>query len=149
MIPKFRVWVKSESRMIDSENIASLDFLKKQIAESKISANKDGSLGVVEYMYHNFDDIELMQSTRIKDNYCVEIYEGDVIEWIYSVDEYENQWGKYEVKEFNGAFRLAHSYEEVLYEFTEWVDEYYVVGNVYENPELLEDTNETRKRYGI
>lgn len=141
MIQKFRVWVKSESRMIDSEKIASLDFLEKQIAESKISANKDGSLGVVEYTYRNFDDVELMQSTGVKDINGIEIYEGDIVKTptdnVLSLIKFDNLIGVYVCLNNSYLFTGVESLEE-LEELKNNMSTIEVVGNIYENPELLE-----------
>lgn len=138
MIPKFRVWVKSESRMIDSEKIASLDFLKKQIVESKIFANKDGSLGVVEYTYHNFDDVELMQATGLKDENGIEIYEWDVVV-VHSEDlDYEPLVCEIYYSRFWFCWCLKDIYDEEVYRISSvnW-DELEIIGNVYEHPKLL------------
>lgn len=129
MIPKFRAWIKNDKKMKD---VLSIDFETESIE----TENEDG------YELYNaisyFPEIILMQSTGLKDSNGVEIYEGDVIEWSYWVGDYEEERGRSEIKVFDGAFRLKDSNDEALYDFTEWAEEYYVVGNVYENPELLE-----------
>lgn len=138
MIPKFRVWEKRESRMIASENCTAINFFEQKLIETQWFGK-----GKWVNISHDFNDIISMQSTGLKDENGIEIYEGDIIEWWYSDGEYLNQNGKFEVKMFNGAFRRSNdSDEEALYEFTEWVDDYYVVGNIYENPELLERIKE-------
>lgn len=133
MIPKFRVWEKRESRMIASENCTAINFFEQKLIETQWFGK-----GKWVNISHDFNDIISMQSTGLKDSNGVEIYEGDVIEWSYWVGDYEEERGRSEIKVFDGAFRLKDSNDEALYDFTEWAEEYYVVGNVYENPELLE-----------
>lgn len=73
----------------------------------------------------------LMQFTGLKDKNGVEIYEGDILDF----DEIE--WGgKFrpevvEISKLIGTFDLCGS----LSDLSEWRQ---VIGNIYENPELLE-----------
>ena len=74
-----------------------------------------------------------MQYTGLKDTNGMEIYEGDV------VDDVMGNWVKPKIVEFNElSFRLNHPYEpRDMYEL--WIrDRLEVIGNIYENPELLE-----------
>ncbi|CIQ94948.1 phage protein [Streptococcus pneumoniae] len=93
------------------------------------------------------NDIHLMQSTGLKDKNMVEIFEGDVIsrnsgmpsvvkfgKWIY-----EEDFG-YKIK--NIGFHLNSSYDDdESFQAMDYEDirkNYEIIGNVYENPELLE-----------
>ena len=77
----------------------------------------------------------LMQYTGLKDKNGVEIYEGDIC----NCREYEC-FGKIEWNEDNAGFYFyvvvedGGFDEERLYEYA---DELEVIGNIYENPELL------------
>ena len=67
----------------------------------------------------------LMQYTGLKDKNGIEIYEGDVV----------RGWNnESEVKFTQGAFYPEKEYPEV---FASCHDEMEVIGNIYENPELL------------
>ena len=90
----------------------------------------------------NFDEhsnIELMQYTGLKDKNGTEIYEGDILST--DLDR------PYLIVEFrNGAFMFqCHGNGKDYYDFMATTGENYdftkyheVIGNIYENPELLE-----------
>lgn len=94
------------------------------------------------------NDLHLMQSTGLLDKNGKEIFEGDVIsrssgmpsvvkfgKWIY-----EEDFG-YKIK--NIGFHLNSSYDDdERFQAMDYEDirkNYEIIGNVYENPELLED----------
>lgn len=79
-----------------------------------------------------YNDFEIMQYTGLKDKNGKDIYEGDVLKYInpYSSDDND----LFFVSFFEGAF-VSDDNKEKLSEVNE-VSE--IVGNVFENPELLE-----------
>ena len=124
---KFRAFVKNLKWMVPVEMI---DF-KYQTAEVDLSY---GNGATSEY---EFDEIELMQSTGLKDkNGLKEIYEGDIMEHqikhmrtvVFECGAFMTQ------KVITDPTDLHDSYH--FYERTgkEWE----VIGNVWENQELLE-----------
>lgn len=75
----------------------------------------------------------IMQYTGLKDKNGKEIYEGDIVKWKISP-----MYGKSKISFYNAAFRLADyvSEDNALNEqFCKKSCE--VIGNIYENPELL------------
>lgn len=122
MIPKFRAWLKKEQKM-DNE-IDHISWL-----EDELYCIGDG----ITYMVLA-EDLVLMQSTGLKDKNGKEIFEGDVVKMakdVYSEPTY------YEVvRHRGGAYRLESKQHgcELWLRHTDCE----IVGNVYENPELLE-----------
>ncbi|HAP3440605.1 YopX family protein [Enterococcus faecalis] len=73
----------------------------------------------------------LMQSTGLKDENGVEIFEGD-IGW----DDHQEVHGQVIFE--NGAFK--YEWENISEDLFEVTDDIEIIGNIHENPELLEGT---------
>lgn len=88
---------------------------------------------------NNDYDYEIMQYTGLKDSTGKEIYEGDIITSNYHNDVYDYGFELTSLVEFrNGCFWLnVHNCE--LHYYNEFC---IVIGNIYENPELLEVKND-------
>ena len=133
MIPKFRAWDVLAEKMIDE--ILMISFVRKEI----IGKFSDGSTSVPLKFEdeRNGEDVILMQSTGLRDKNGKEIFEGDVLDY----------------KSRKVLVRWHGSYASFIYRFvdelqnrnTEWKPLYLaymkceIIGNIYENPELLED----------
>lgn len=140
MLPKFRVWMKSLKWMCDVTNI-SFDSKFVDICQQ-------GDIERYTEMSVEFDEVELMQSTGLKDKDGQEIFEGDIVkrdgvkrpeivrfgEWtdVDSLGYKEQYIGFY--------FESEHEGQEWLHSVQPQFNHLYkVIGNIYENPELLED----------
>lgn len=134
MILKYRAWYVLAEEMINE--ILMISFVRKEI----IGKFSDGSTSVPLKFEdkRNGEDVILMQSTGLKDKNGKEIFEKDIVDFK----------GRKAIVKWHG------SYASFIYEFvdelqnrtTEWQSlylSYYhfeIIGNVYENPELLEVT---------
>lgn len=117
MIPKFRAWDKKDKAIRDVTHIIYM-------YESVV-------LNVERTFYERtFCEIELMQLTGLKDNDGIEFYEKDIVRDIDS-----EELGVVEYDE--GQFRV--SYNDVSEQLWEIDKDLQIIGNIYENPELLED----------
>ena len=147
---KFRAWLKEKKIMGE---VLGIDILHKEIFFS----NEDVDC----YEHTDFKNIELMQYTGLKDKNNKEIYEGDVLKLIHtgikiSADRLEDLKRfvgiiKYE----NGIFKIVRTEKSLIeskyfemeqkkvYEIFIYSKLYdlEVVGNIYENPELLKEYN--------
>lgn len=135
---KFRAWDKSEERMVYSGTKQNDYPFVWQIHNTGIEiVEHDGT------NWNTIKDLVFMQYTGLKDKNGKEIYEGDIVE---AKDPY-----KYNSKEIfytcevvfteGAAFMLKHTYENwgtVGIRYFGLRDmELEVIGNIYENPELL------------
>ena len=131
---KFRAWLKEEEKMV---NVETMDFTDKSM--QYLEKNEIIDAYLLRRMI--FDDVELMQYTGIKDKNGVEIYEGDIV--LIRIDK-TNILHKTVVKFKHGTFIadiIGDNDYIYLFHFGFNKDDFEVVGNIYENPELLEEKN--------
>ena len=125
MIPKFRAWLKNDKEMIDVDEIhwfhEGIDFIGDGITFSR-----------------GADEIELMQSTGLKDKNGKEIFEGDIVRQVRTQPTTENKTITGGVTMLEGAWVIMNDCEQVASYLWSETDENEVLGNIYENPELLE-----------
>ena len=123
MLPKFRAWLKKEQKM--DNYIDHISWL-----EDELYCIGDG----ITYMV-SAEDLELMQSTAMVDRDGRIIFEGDIVKM--SKDVYSEPTYYEVVRHYGGAYRLESKQHgcELWLRHTDCK----VVGNVYENRDLLED----------
>jgi len=79
-------------------------------------------------------DCELMQYTGLKDKNGKEIYEGDIVTW-----QSRNEKCISEVYYSRGQFCVDPEHKKDWYQLEAYLDQdMEIVGNIYENPKLLE-----------
>ncbi|WP_261021676.1 YopX family protein [Streptococcus mitis] len=84
------------------------------------------------------NDLELMQSTGLKDKNGKEIFEGDVVRQVRTQPTTENETITGVVTMLEGAWLIMNDCEQLASFLWSETDENEIIGNVYENPELLE-----------
>lgn len=138
MIPKFRVWVKIGKRMVFSDDILAIDYENKEIVTQQVYF-ENGLPDDRDIYCYDFDEIELMQSTGLKDKNGKEVFIGDIVKCtrgcLHEV---------YLEKEYGGTFigGIPAVYLKGFGDGYAWTEYEEIIGNIYENPELLEVTHE-------
>ena len=127
MIPKFRVWDKDNKYM---------EYTDKNLV---VCFSDEGADAVDHTTFSHscisMEKFELMQSTGLKDISGAEIYEGDIVRYnrgiSWSVEKFP-----YVVK--NGTEGFVFEYGLIQHSLFKKIEYVTVIGNIYENPELLE-----------
>ena len=148
MVPKFRAWDKEENLWI---KVASLVF------------DEEGEMWYLGPVMDDFNPVyyenelgktwEIMQSTGLKDKNGVEIFEGDLVKKFSNINKFtddfaediEPTYGTTSIVRDGACFKTTFKGEPSLVlnqNSISLVEHMEVVGNIYENPELLEQANE-------
>lgn len=122
---KFRAWHREDKQML---TIVNLSFMKWAATEQyevecqgfDAAGNHRGKFAL--------DEVELMQFTGLKDKNGKEIYEGDIVE--DTIGPMVVEWDNQEVG-FVFVNKEDEAQQYVMY------PELKIIGNIYENPELL------------
>lgn len=125
MIPKFRAWDKRDKK----------SYLVDEIVWDN---GKFDSIGDAITFYRGAEEVELMQSTGLKDKNGKEIFEKDILDYN----------GRKVIVKWHGSYAcfIYEFVDELKNRTAEWQPlylSYYkfeIIGNIYENPEMLEVT---------
>lgn len=124
MIPKFRAWDRLRNEMNYKVMVGNCDTDDENWTCPIIWIEEEKD-------WLHFDDYEcIMQSTGLKDKNGKEIFEGDVVKCnglLGTIKSLKAMW--------ICSFVKYNNYQKVGF----FAQEIEVVGNIYENPELLED----------
>lgn len=118
-LPKFRAWF--ENKKVMSE-VKKINFWSEE-------------LDTVAFEGKSLEDVELMQATGLFDKNGAEIFEGDILA---DVDESGDELVYLYVIYKDGKFMAVESEERGYFaDLVDCTTYHSVVGNIYENPELL------------
>lgn len=151
MIPRFRAWHKEEKIML---NVIAINWF----SDSEYDLCLGESINHEDY-HTESDETILMQSTGLRDKNGKEIFEGDIVRYVYydgsgyqdyliefkteevitgeSCGEYniETTWIGVHFKRIGG--NIVGDYD---YVHPEEVSNFEIIGNIHENPEMVSDT---------
>ena len=131
MILRFRAWHNELGRMMSIKNMW---FQDSRIEELELN---DAVMN--DHITAYPDEIELMQSTGLVDKEGKEVFEGDILhhqiqtEYTFIV-KYDKDKGRWYGDGLSRTYRINITKEFLPY--------YKVIGNIYENKNLLEVENE-------
>lgn len=134
---KFRLWSKIGKKFIETDN-PDLDFV----------INNNGYLYSIEYCCGETCilpqmDTEVLQFTGLKDRNGKEIYEGDILKYNFPYDGRLKHVSSVKFLETEASFGIKDRYGNEIPLYRIAANNYFeIIGNIYENKNLLEGNNE-------
>nr|DAJ83877.1 MAG TPA: YopX protein [Caudoviricetes sp.] len=127
MISRYRAWHLELGRMMLIKNMWFQDGSVEELELNDAVMN--------DYITAYPDEIELMQSTGLKDKNGKEVFVGDIIKCTRGCPH-----EVYLEKEYGGTYigGMPAIYLKGIREGYAWTEHEEVIGNIYENPELVE-----------
>ena len=127
MIPRFRAWHNELGRMMSIKNMW---FQDSRIEELELN---DAVMN--DHITAYPDEIELMQSTGLCDKNGKEVFVGDIIKCTRGCPH-----EVYIEKEYGGTYigGMPAIYLKGIREGYAWTEHEEIIGNIYENKELLD-----------
>ena len=130
MMPKFRAWDRTRNEMNYRVMVGNCDTDDENWTCPIIWIEERKK-------WLHFDDYGcIMQSTELKDKEGTEVFEGDILhhqiqtEYTFIV-KYDKDKGRWYGDGLSRTYRI-----DITKEFLQY---YKIIGNIYENPELLEE----------
>jgi uncharacterized phage protein (TIGR01671 family) len=131
MIPKFRVWIKTEKCFADY-----IESIRFYINEIDLCWG-----GICESDCFDFNDVILMQSTGLRDKNGKEIFEGDIVQFEDCHEVSDFLYINTGIIEWcQGGFHVTNRDSVLMEDLLDGDSlDVTIIGNIYETPELLED----------
>ena len=131
MIPKYRAWCKIDNTMITPMTI------------QKMIHQRDSNIPIKSL----YNDFVFMQATGLRDKNAKEIYIGDIVRGVRPNSEHETERTEtigvvkdtrceVVIEDEKGTYDPFENYFAIVYQ--KGKAEIEVIGNIYENPELME-----------
>ena len=132
MIPKFRAWDRTTNQM---RGCFGFNDMEQEVYVCSVADNEfNGRPKTVHALKRSFDEVVIMQYTGLEDKDGVEIYEGDILyhplqgaRKVYY--PYSESVASYGLREINTGLGSTLQDAHAVWQ---------VIGNIYQNPELLE-----------
>ena len=124
---KFRAWDKQTKRLFQVQTLQFYGANNTVDACWTNGVDFDGESTLGEPELNNLHNLELMQYTGLKDKNGVEIYEGDIV--------------KLNIPTYKTFTKVIHTLYDafVLESNVESNDYIEILGNIHNNPDILED----------
>lgn len=138
---KFRAWDKIDKKMKNVDHIEFLDpefydydcVVGFNIMKRTASTPDYPPETIQDILWRNSPDCEIMQSTGREDKNNKEIYEGDILKGLFRCPELV--YVKWDYYQWSFCDPKTNRYYN---DITHWDLGSGIVGNIYENPELIE-----------
>ena len=133
---KFRAWDSEYKTMVDNCGVLNGNAWDIRLMKSRMIPLETTALEAIENIVH--ERIILMQYTGLKDKNGKEIYEGDILKNDHGV--FDVLWNVsracFSVREMHKSVGTGLHVVDIFSE---------IIGNIYENPELLKETQNGQK----
>lgn len=143
MVPKFRAWDKENDRMI----YPSTEGVCFEVDDDGINILDVSGDYPEDHTFPAIDSV-LMQSTGLKDKNGVEVFQGDIVKVTDEDEEYsyisvvknyaEEGYPAFDIEAPSSWYYESNVLSTIMGGDYETIE---VIGNIYENPELLEQAN--------